>query len=104
MTRGWTSQELTAVGDDARLWTITDAARHLGPLPGDPDDTPLDVTVTKLRNLTRYHHYQVPPAGKRRSTRPGQPGRYARVYRSADFIALYELMDPDNEEKPPAAA
>lgn len=104
MTRGWTSQELPAVGDDAHLWTIMDAARHLGPLPGDPDDTPLDVTVTKLRNLVRYHRLHLPPAGKRRSTRAGQPGRYARVFRANDFIVLYESMDPDNDEKPPVAA
>lgn len=102
MTRGWTSQNLTAVGDDERLWTVTDAARRLGPLPGDPPDTPVDATVTKLRVLARYH--RLPPTGKRRSARPGHPGRYARVYRAADFISLYERMDPDNEEKPPNAA
>lgn len=102
MTRGWTSRELVSVGDDTHLWTVTDAASRLGPLPGDPDDTPFDTTVTKLRNLTRYHH--LPPAGKRRSARPGRPGRYARVYHADDFIVLYERMDPDNDEKPPIAA
>lgn len=102
MTRGWTSQELDAVGDDEHLWTIADAARHLGPLPGDPQDMPNEATITKLRILARYHH--LPPAGKRRSSRPGKPGRFARAYQAADFIALYERMDLDNEEKPPAAA
>lgn len=104
MTRGWTSQELIPVGDDTHLWTIADAASHLGPLPGDPEDTPLTVTVAKLRNITRYHHAWMPPVGKRRSARPGRPGRYARVYHADNFIVLYERMDPDNDEKPPVAA
>lgn len=102
MTRGWTSQELDVVCDDENLWTVVDAARHLGPVPQDPEDTPVPVTVTKLRDLTRYH--RLPPAGKRRSSRPGQPGRYARVYRAADFINLYERMHPENSESPPVAA
>jgi len=104
MTRGWTSQNLAPVGDDERLWTIVDAASRLGPLPGDPDDTPLDTTIIRLRNAARCNQLRLPPAGKRRSARPGRPGRYARVYRADDFIALYEKMDPDNDERPPAAA
>lgn len=93
MTRGWTSCDLSVVGENEKLWTVVDAAQHLGPLPHDPEDTPILVTVAKLRDLTRYHGLQ--PAGKRRSSRPGQPGRYARVYRAADFIALYGRLDPD---------
>lgn len=102
MTRGWTSKELSVVHDDESLWTVAEAARHLGPVPHDPEDTPALVTVAKLRDLTRYH--RLTPAGKRRSSRPGQPGRYARVYQAADFIALYERLDFDNAEKPPVAA
>lgn len=102
MTRGWTSKELQAVGDDETLWTIAEAAHHLGPLPNDPPNTPVETTITKLRDLSRLHNFAI--AGKRRSSRPGQPGRYARVYRATAFIALYELLDCDNAEKPPAAA
>lgn len=102
MTRGWTSYDLDTVGDDDTLWNVVEAATHLGPLPGDPDDISMLVTVAKLRDLTRYHRLQ--PVGKRRSSRKGHPGRYARVYQAADFIALYERMDYDNAEKPPAAA
>lgn len=97
----WTSQELAVVEDDDTLWNVADAAHRLGPVPRDPQDTPVPVTTAKLRDLARYH---LTPVGKRRSTQPGHPGRYARVYRAADFIALYEHMDPDNNEKPPAAA
>lgn len=93
MSRGWTSTDLKAVGDDDRLWTVADAAAHLGPLPGDDEHTPMEVTVTKLRNLARYHHLQ--PAGKRRSTQPGRAGRHARVYPASAFITLYERMEPE---------
>jgi len=102
MTRGWTSHDLETVGDDDTLWNVVEAATHLGPLPGDPDDTPVPATVAKLRDLTRYLRLQA--AGKRRTSRPGHPGRYARVYHASDFIRLYEHMDPDNEKTPPAAA
>lgn len=102
MTRGWTSNDLTVVCEDDTLWTVADAARHLGPMPDDPEDTPLLVTVSKLRLATRLHPRHLPPAGKRRSSRPGQPGRYARVYRASSFIALYEHLDADSLS--PAAA
>jgi hypothetical protein len=102
MTRGWTSYDLDTVTDDDTLWTVTEAAHHLGPLPGDPEDTSALTTVAKLRDLTRLHRFAI--AGKRRSSRPGHPGRYARVYRASAFIALYELLDADNDENPPAAA
>lgn len=102
MKRGWTSQELAAVGDDDTLWTIIEAAQHLGPLPGDPDQMPVIAIVTKLRILARFHHLE--PVGKRRTTPVGTPGRFARVYRAIDFINLYAMMDFDNDEKPPIAA
>jgi hypothetical protein len=101
MNRGWTSGHLPVADDDENLWTVAEAAARLGHLPTDRDTTPPHMTVTKLRDLARYHLTAV---GKRRTTSPGRPGRYARVYRATDFIALYEHMDPDNEEKPPAAA
>ena len=91
MTRGWTSHDLAVVCEDENLWNVAEAARHLGPLPGDPEDTPVLVTVAKLRDLARYH--RLSPAGKRRSSRDGHPGRYARVYQASDFITLYERMD-----------
>jgi hypothetical protein len=105
MTRGWSSQELPVVCDDENLWTVADAAYTLGALPGDPDDVPVLVTVAKLRDLARYHHRatgSLAPVGKRRATRSGQSGRYARVYRAIEFIELYEQMS--NKKAPPAAA
>jgi hypothetical protein len=94
MIRGWTSRDLDVVCDDDNLWTVTEAAQHLGPLPDDPEDTPVAVTTAKLRNLTRCPQLTgLVPVGKRRSSRDGQPGRYARVYRAGDFIALYERME-----------
>lgn len=90
MTRGWSSRQLPVVCDDENLWTVADAARALGALPGDPENVSVPVTAAKLRDLARYHHLDV--VGKRRSTRTGQSGRYARVYRAIDFIELYEQM------------
>lgn len=100
MTRGWSSRELPIVCDDETLWTVADAAHALGTLPGDPENVSQLTTVTKLRDLARYHHLE--PVGKRRSTRPGLPGRYARVYRAVDFIELYEQMS--SRQAPSAAA
>ena len=103
MTRGWTSTDLTVVHEDESLWTINDAAQHLGPLPGDPQEMPHDVLIYKLRLYARLHPRKLPPSGKRRSSQPGHPGRYARVYRAADFIALYEGLDRENDERAAAA-
>lgn len=100
MSRGWSSQELPVVCDDENLWTVADAAHALGSLPGDPENVTQLATVAKLRDLARYHRLDV--VGKRRSTRAGQSGRYARVYRAIDFIQLYEQMG--NKKEPPAAA
>lgn len=104
MTRGWTSQDLPIIGDDPSLWTVTEAAQHLGPLPGDPENMPVPAIVTKLRILARYYPHDLPAVGKRRTRRPGHPGRSARVYRAADFINFYAKTDPENAEKPPIAA
>ncbi len=104
MTRGWTSQDLPLVGDDKTLWTITEAAEQLCPLPGDPENMPKRAIITKLRILASYYPRDLPAVGKRRTGRPDQPGRCARVYRATDFVAFYAKADPDNDEKPPAAA
>lgn len=95
MTRGWTSSELDVVEDDPMLWTIADAAARLGPLPNDPPDLPTQAVTTKLRILTQY--MGLPPVGKRRTSPAGHPGRYARVYHAADFIGLYERMEPPQQ-------
>jgi hypothetical protein len=88
MTRGWTSQDLPVVEDET-YWTVADAAHYMGPLPGDDPRLPIAATMTKLRILSRFH---LTPIGKRRTTPPGHPGRYARVYAADDFIKLYEQM------------
>lgn len=96
MTRGWTSRNLDAIGDDKTLWTIAEAAGHLGPLPGDDEDMPQQAIIAKLRILASYYPRDLPAVGKRRTARPGQPGRCARVYRAADFVAFYAKVDPDS--------
>lgn len=102
MTRGWTSADLTVVGDDEHLWTIADAARYLGPLPNDPPTLPIPAVETKLRILTAALHLE--PCGKRRTSKPGRPGRYARAYRAQDIIELYEVLGNVHRKAPPAAA
>lgn len=77
----WTSQNLKTVGDDERYWTVAQAALLLGPPR---------LTVTQVRQLVRLH--RIEPVGKRRSTRRGQPGRYARVYLATDLIKVYEML------------
>lgn len=104
MTRGWTSQNLPVVGDDETLWTIAEAAEHLGPLPGDPENMPKQAIITKLRILASYYPRDLPAVGKRRTALEGQPGRCARAYRAADFVAFYAKADSGNDEKPPATA
>jgi hypothetical protein len=96
MSPGWTSQDLT-VTDDENLWTVADAARLMGPLPGDPPDTPLKTTMQKLRDHTRLYPRRFSAVGKRRTTPAGHPGRYARVYAADDFIRLYEEMGEDRQ-------
>lgn len=79
--RGWSAAGLPAVGDDETLWTVAEAACHLGP--------PV-LTVVEVRNLVRLA--RIDPVGKRRTTSLGQSGRYARVYRAVDLIKAYEGM------------
>jgi hypothetical protein len=91
MKRGWTSADLIAVGEDDTLWTVAEAARLMGPLPNDPPTLPPAAVETKLRILTCAFHLQ--PCGKRRTSKPGRPGRYARVYHAQDIIELYEMLN-----------
>lgn len=105
MTRGWSSKELPVVCDDETLWTVADAAHALGALPDSPPSAPTSATAARLRDLVRYQAMTTDaftPVGKRRSTRAGQSGRYARVYRAIEFIELYEQMG--NKKAPPVAA
>lgn len=95
MSRGWTSNDLPVVCDDENLWSVADAVHALGTLPGDSEFTTTAATVAKLRDLVRYFH--LTPVGKRRSTRAGLSGRYARVYRALDFIELYDQLSRRTE-------
>lgn len=103
MTRGWTSADLPAVGDDDTLWTISEAACLLGPLPGYPDTLPASVTETRLRLVAAAFPW-IQACGKRRTSKPGRSGRYARTYRAQDLIRLYELLGAEVDKAPPQAA
>lgn len=81
MNRGWTSEGLKVVTDDDRLWTVADAAVHLGP-PA--------LSVSRVRQLVRDENLQ--PVGKRRTSPTGTSGRYARVYRAVDFIKAHDAL------------
>lgn len=100
MKRGWTSEDLPVVEDES-LWTIADAARLLGPLPNDPPTLPAVAITTRLRILIAF--FDLKPRGKKRTSPPGHPGRYARAYHASDFIELYELIG-GYQQAPPAAA
>jgi hypothetical protein len=75
--RGWSAQDLPLVGEDPKLWTVTEAATALG-----PPCVPMD----EIRLIAR----KLKPVGKRKTAGAGKPGRCARVYRAVDFIAAYE--------------
>lgn len=81
MSRGWTSKELKAVGDDDTLWTAAEAAVLLGPP---------DLNVAEVRRLVSL--FGIEPVGKRRTAGQGQPGRAARVYRASDLIEAYDKL------------
>jgi len=80
--KGWSSQGLPALGDDEKFWTAGDAARLLGP--------PV-LTQQQVRALIRMA--SLTPVGKRRVTEYGKPGRYARCYRAADLIKLFDAVE-----------
>ena len=81
MTRGWSSEGLKTVADDATLWTAAEAAVLLGPP---------DLNVDEVRRLIQL--FNLLPVGKRRTTGHGQAGRHARVYRASDFIEAYDKL------------
>jgi hypothetical protein len=78
---GWSSTGLPTVGDRADLWTVAEAASLLGPP---------DLNQTQVRSLIRMASLQ--PAGKRRTTCYGTPGRHARVYKADELIELYDTL------------
>lgn len=79
--RGWTSRDLPVVGDDPKYWTADDAARLLGPP---------QLTTVQVRQLVRM--VSIKPIGKRRTSRHGTSGRYARVYRAVDLIRAFDAV------------
>jgi hypothetical protein len=81
MSNGWSSSGLPVVSESPELWTVAEAASLLGP----PQLTPAQV-----RSLVRMASLE--PAGKRRTTGRGVPGRHARVYRAAELIELYDTL------------
>lgn len=90
--KGWTSAGLKTVGDDDTLWTVAEAACHLGP--------PV-LTVAQVRDLVRIARLE--PVGKRQTGRP-TPGRQPRVYRAVDFIRAYEALSQVVSQQPRPAS
>jgi len=68
------------------VWTAEEAARLLGPP---------QLTVTQVRSLIRVA--ALTPVGKRRAGTRGA-GRYARCYRAAELIRLYDAVEKIMEE------
>lgn len=81
MSRGWSSSGLRTVGDDETLWTVADAATLLGPP---------QLTHVQVRQLIKM--VNIEPAGKRRVTPRGRPGRHARVYPAEALIKAYDAL------------
>ena len=81
MTRGWSSEGLRTVADDATLWTAAEAAVLLGPP---------DLNVSEVRRLIGLFGIQA--VGKRRTTGHGHAGRHARVYLATDLIEAYDKL------------
>lgn len=86
--RGWSSEGLPTVGDDDKLWTVSEASQLLGP----PELTPAQV-----RNLVKLA--AIEPVGKRRTTRFGTSGRHARVYKAEELIKAYDRLVRFTEDK-----
>lgn len=80
-SKGWSSAGLKTVGDDPKLWTVTDAASLLGP----PKLTPAQV-----RQLVKI--FSIEPEGKRRVAVDKQGGRHARVYNAQALIKAYDAI------------
>lgn len=85
--RGWSSAGLRTVGDDPNLWTVTDAARLLGP----PELSPAQV-----RQLVKI--FNIKAQGKRRVTADGRSGRHARVYDAQSLIKAYHAIQELEQE------
>lgn len=82
--RGWSSADLPVISaDDARFWSIADAAVLLGP----PTLTP-----RQFRDLVRVVGLE--PAGKRPA---GAGRRYVRVYSATDLIVAFEQVHHHSE-------
>lgn len=79
--RGWSSSGLPTVGDDETLWTVSDAAKLLGPP---------QLSEAQVRQLIRMIDIQ--PVGKRRVTPFGRSGRHARVYPAEALIKAYDAL------------
>lgn len=76
--RGWTDAGLPTVGDDPKLWTVSDASGLLGPP---------QLTAAQVRSLVQLA--RLTPVGRRRVARTG---RHARVYRAAELIQAYDTL------------
>lgn len=85
--RGWTAQNLPAVGDDPELWTAADAARLLGPPT---------LTTDQVRQLVRM--LRLTPVGKRKAGGGSTGGRHARVYPADALIRAFEALYVDQED------
>jgi hypothetical protein len=70
------------VGDDPKLWTVSDAANLLGPP---------QLSAAQVRELVKLFgmKYELQPVGKRRVTARGRGGRHARVYKADSLIRAY---------------
>lgn len=77
--RGYATHSLPVVSaDDARYWTVADAARLLGPPDLD------EAQVRQLVNLCGLE-----PAGKRPG---GSRRRHVRVYRAEQLVRAYQAI------------
>lgn len=76
--RGWTSEHLTLVVEDDRLWTVEQAAFFLGK------------TQASIRFIIRERGIQ--PVGTYSRTGPERRGRQPRVFRAIDLIKTYDAL------------
>jgi len=77
--RGWSSQGLEVVGiDDARYWSVFDAALLLGPP---------SFAESQVRNLIKLARLE--PVGKRYN---GSRRRHVRVYHAHEILDAYEKI------------
>lgn len=80
--RGWSSVGLRVIdADDPNYWSTADASKLLGP--------PY-LSQGQVRQLVHLAGLQ--PAGKRRMTPSGKPGRHVRVYSAVELIKAYDAV------------